>query len=238
MTAHEVFSGLFPACGALVEGQGPLWLGLFLAGLTGSIAHCLPMCGPFVLMQIAAPGQSRWARLLLPYHAGRLTTYALLGAAAGSVLFFLPASPVLELVRRALLALVATAFLYLLAEGLLTRFGLRLPFRLGLRLPCRLKAMSGHNSPRVVARYALGLSLGLLPCGLVFVALTAVAAAGNPLSGALGMLAFGAGTVPALSALGLFGAPLLQRWPWFQDALRLTALGVNAVLLFALSARF
>ncbi|MFN3807298.1 sulfite exporter TauE/SafE family protein [Asticcacaulis sp.] len=242
MTAHEVFSGLFPACGALVEGQGPLWLGLFLAGLTGSVAHCLPMCGPFVLMQIAAPGQSRWARLLLPYHAGRLTTYALLGAAAGSVLFFLPASPVLELVRRALLALVATAFLYLLAEGLLARVGLRLPFRLGLnlglRLPCRLKAMSGRNSPRGVARYALGLSLGLLPCGLVFVALTAVAAAGNPLSGALGMLAFGAGTVPALSALGLFGAPLLQRWPWLQDALRLTALGVNAALLFALSARF
>lgn len=238
MTAHEVFSGLFPACGALVEGQGPLWLGLFLAGLTGSIAHCLPMCGPFVLMQIAAPGQSRWARLLLPYHAGRLTTYALLGAAAGSVLFFLPASPLLELVRRALLALVATAFLYLLVEGLLARLGLRLPFRLGLHLPCSLKAMSGHNSPRVVARFALGLSLGLLPCGLVFVALTAVAAAGNPLSGALGMLAFGAGTVPALSALGLFGAPLLQRWPWFQDALRLTALGINAALLFALSARF
>ena len=80
--------------------QGGLLLGLFAAGAAGSVVHCGPMCGVFVLGQVS----ERMARLpsgrlcerqrissglLLPYHLGRLTTYAGLGAlAAGSAAVF------------------------------------------------------------------------------------------------------------------------------------------------------
>src|ERR1700761_9099076 len=73
--------------------RGGLLLGLFVAVAAGSVVHCGPMCGVFVLGQMS----ERMARLpperlcerqrirnglLLPYHLGRLTTYAGLGAAA------------------------------------------------------------------------------------------------------------------------------------------------------------
>ena len=70
-------------------------LSLFLAGLAGSLVHCVGMCGPFVLTQVIADADSsgrgdygEWRRLaggaLAPYHLGRLTTYTALGAIAGA----------------------------------------------------------------------------------------------------------------------------------------------------------
>ena len=66
-------------------------LGLLVAGLTGSVFHCAPMCGPFVLGQVSdrlagipAVRLCEMSRLragvLWPYHVGRLLTYAGLGA--------------------------------------------------------------------------------------------------------------------------------------------------------------
>src|SRR6185312_14724447 len=80
-------------CGA-IPWSGGLLAGLFLAGLAGSTVHCVPMCGGFVLGQVAdrmarvpAARLCEWQRVgrgaLLPYHLGRLTTYAGLGALAG-----------------------------------------------------------------------------------------------------------------------------------------------------------
>src|ERR1700761_1222625 len=73
--------------------RGGLLVGLFTAGAAGSVIHCGPMCGVFVLGQVServaqlpAGGLCEWQRvrsgLLLPYHLGRLTTYAGLGALA------------------------------------------------------------------------------------------------------------------------------------------------------------
>jgi len=66
---------------------------LFAAGLVGGVGHCAGMCGPFVLAQaearLAAVPAARLGEFhrvagaaLLPYHLGRLTTYAGLGGAA------------------------------------------------------------------------------------------------------------------------------------------------------------
>ena len=71
-----------------------------------------------------------------------------------------------------------------------------------------LKRLSAARSP--FAYYPLGLLLGLLPCGPVYTALIAAAAAGtestHALQGALHgaglMLLFGIGTVPALLIVG------------------------------------
>src|SRR5579863_243278 len=63
---------------------------LFVAGLAGSTAHCATMCSPFVLAQLRdadrGDGPLRLVRVaLLPYHFGRATTYAALGAALGGL---------------------------------------------------------------------------------------------------------------------------------------------------------
>ena len=55
---------------------------------------------------------------------------------------------------------------------------------------------------------ALGALNGLLPCGLVYSALLAVAAGGSALRGGAAMVVFGAATMPVLIALGLGAARL------------------------------
>ena len=54
----------------------------------------------------------------------------------------------------------------------------------------------------------LGALNGLLPCGLVYSALLAVAAGGSALRGGAAMVVFGAATMPVLIALGLGAARL------------------------------
>ena len=66
--------------------------------------------------------------------------------------------------------------------------------RLGARLIGR---------PGLGAQFAFGVVNGFLPCGLVYSALSLPVALGQPVPGALAMLAFGAGTIPLLSAAAL-----------------------------------
>ena len=87
--------GLLSVCRVSAADHGGTLAGLFLTGLIGSLTHCAGMCGPFVLSQVAARLETvpaarmrEWHRLsggaLLPYHLGRATTYAALGAAAAA----------------------------------------------------------------------------------------------------------------------------------------------------------
>jgi uncharacterized protein len=94
----EVIAYFTAFCGeklhVLASMSPSLPLALLLAGLAGSLVHCVGMCGPFVLGQVVADSEhaqgkyGEWQRLagaaLLPYHFGRLTTYTALGAIAGA----------------------------------------------------------------------------------------------------------------------------------------------------------
>jgi len=62
-----------------------------------------------------------------------------------------------------------------------------------------------------VQSYAAGAVWGWLPCGLVYGALAAAAASGDPARGAIGMAAFGLGTLPCLLAAGA-AASRLRAW--------------------------
>jgi len=171
--------------------------GLFVAALVGSFVHCMPMCGPFLLMQIPAgqdgPALRRLAGgLLVRYQLGRLTTYVGLGALAGGV------GQVLTF-HWPLAALLAGAALVFLLQGLAML--LKLPAtplsRLGrLIVPLAVRQPGG---------YRLGLLLGFLPCGFLYSALAAAAATGGALPGALAMAAFALGTLPGLLLVALGG---------------------------------
>lgn len=231
MTDH--FVPLDALCGpGIVAGSGPaLLLGLLLAGAAGSVVHCAPMCGPFVLGQVS----DRLARipaallcesarlssaLLLPYHAGRLTTYACLGALAAGAGALTGAGGGLGVLPGLLLAAAALLFLSHALARLATL--LRLP-RLGRLLPmpdrapagfvCLVRSLAaGVDRGRPGGRFLLGLALGCLPCGLLYAAVAAAAATGSLAGGALAMLAFGMGTVPGLVVVGVAGQAAGHAW--------------------------
>ncbi|MFQ5845607.1 MAG: sulfite exporter TauE/SafE family protein [Planctomycetota bacterium] len=62
-----------------------------------------------------------------------------------------------------------------------------------------------------LSRYALGVVLGFLPCGLLYGALAAAASRGDALFGAVAMAGFTIGTVPGLVGVGLVGHYAMRR---------------------------
>ena len=214
----------FAHCQVVVEQQGGLIVALFFAGLAGSLSHCAAMCGSFVLGQVAARleavpacGLSERHRLrgalLISYHLGRISTYALLGALAGWFAGAFGALSGVHWLSAALLALAAIGFMAAAGVRLggLSGGGF-IGWALGSALARLALPWLGGAAPMGWRGYVLGLILGFLPCGLLYSALAAVAATREPLAGAAGMLAFAAGTVPALVAVGLAGHAAGRRW--------------------------
>ncbi|MCB9758506.1 MAG: sulfite exporter TauE/SafE family protein [Alphaproteobacteria bacterium] len=190
--------------------------GALLAGLVGT-PHCLGMCGGFAVASADRPLHG------VAWHLGRLFTYGALGAAAGALGGSVPGP-----------GWLGTA----LAAGLLVWFSGRLAGLLPApRLPVNgLVAAAGRSlrAAGVQARFVFGLLNGLLPCGLVYAALALPVASGDPLTGALAMLAFGLGTLPGLSAAMLGLRRLTAQRPWSR---RLLAVGVLGFGLAALAVR-
>ncbi len=179
-------------------------VGFLVLGLIGGFGHCVGMCAPFVLLvsrRSAAADAPRATALRAQgwYAAGRVTTYAVLGAAAGAVGSVVDLAGSLVGLQRAA-ALVAGAVL--VVDSLLALFGSGpLAARSsGGRLFARATAALARRAPR--HPFGLGLLLGLLPCGLLYSALIAAVSRGGPAGGGLAVLVFGLGTVPAL--LGVF----------------------------------
>jgi sulfite exporter TauE/SafE len=223
------------------DGLAMLLGSMLLAGLAGGATHCAGMCGPFVMAQAAAGAGASGGTLcrlagaaLLPYQAGRVLGYAAFGAVAGGA-----AGTITALVSKELLALpLGLAAAAMLAQALSRWSGLRLPGpRFMPAAPVRLAGRLLGGPPGPLRGFALGLMLSSLPCGLLYGALAAAAASGSALAGALSMLAFVLGTIPALTAVALLGRFFARRLgPGLRTASAL-ALLVNAALLAALALR-
>ncbi len=156
-----------------------------LTGLGGGV-HCVGMCGGFA--SAAASRGGSW-----PWHLGRFTTYATLGALVGTLGISLPGPSWLP----AAIAGGLVLYFALRLAGLVGHGGLHFPMPKAL-LTLGARFGRGNSIP---ARYGLGLITGLLPCGLVYAALALALAATSPLEGALVMVVFGMGTVPLLAGL-------------------------------------
>ncbi len=195
---------LLAVCGLGADAAGGYRLipALLLAGVLGGAGHCSIMCGPFVLAQVAdrfgAGATNRVSTaLLLPYQAGRIAIYALLGAVAGGLggaFTWLAEAPWLAPAALLLAALV---------------FALRGVGAIRIAGTGRLLGRVAHGRLRGLG---LGLALGFLPCGLVYAALVAAVGAGGAFPGALALVAFGLGTLPSLAAIGWLGLAAGRRW--------------------------
>jgi uncharacterized protein len=186
-------------------------LGFLTLGLLGGFGHCAGMCSPFVLFvarRYAPPAGGRRAALAaqLWYTVGRVVTYALLGAAAGTLGGVVELAGALLGLQRAA-AVVAGGVLVLWALAALS--DLAPGFAAGGRLFGRVAAALRGRVPG--HPLATGLLLGLLPCGLLYSAVIAAVARGGPLRGAAALALFGLGTAPALLGVAVADELLARR---------------------------
>ncbi|MGA2176904.1 MAG: sulfite exporter TauE/SafE family protein [Verrucomicrobiota bacterium] len=186
-------------------------LAAFFLGLAGSL-HCAVMCGPLLVAVNAARRQNP-AHSAAPcragilhnfaYHGGRLVTYSFLGAVSGLV----GAAIVFAGFQRWLS--IGAGCLILLAS--LTSFRAQWGGLAG-KVVSAAKTRFGRllRNRTLGAAILLGGLNGMLPCGLVYIACAAAAAAGSVTGGVATMLAFGLGTAPMLLSIGLAGRAV--RW--------------------------
>lgn len=200
--------------------------GMFALGIASGV-HCVGMCGGIVTAFNVVEFRSRSSLFLrqLLFNAGRISSYAVAGAAAGTAGLLLSLQNSLYLFANIVLILVG---LHLAGFGALLRLE-----RLGGPLWRRLQPLAARASATGNPYFA-GLLWGWLPCGLVYAALAISVSGGNAFSGSAAMLAFGLGTLPWLLAAGAAAAQL-RRWMGLR-AVRLAvgggvmAFGVHGLL--------
>ncbi len=175
-----------------------------ILGFAGSL-HCLGMCSPLIMAVTATKPGALLNRTV--YNAGRILTYACMGAVVSGVAFMLP----LHRFQNILSILLGVVLLVIGLGGLRS---LKIPIVTSLvqRLTLRLKNRFAHHLKQKTrgAIFMLGALNGVLPCGLTIIALTWCLTLRGPLDGFNFMLLFGAGTLPVM--LGLTGIlPALAR---------------------------
>jgi sulfite exporter TauE/SafE len=190
-------------------------LALALGGLASGL-HCAGMCGGIAAGFSLLHKDEIWKRQLA-FNAGRITSYAAAGAAAGALGSAAYAAAVLP-----------QTFFYSSPRAVRLRITLGLPplplwknqrpvWRRIQPLAARL--LPARTQPQA---YAAGLAWGWLPCGLVYGALAAAVFSGGAAQGAVAMAAFGAGTLPWLFIAGV-AAARLRGWSGLARLRRLSA---------------
>jgi sulfite exporter TauE/SafE len=196
-------------------------LGLFAAGLASGL-HCAGMCGGISASFSLLQKEKIWKRQFA-FNAGRITTYAATGAAAGA-LGSAAAYAAAVLPAQTFFYFFSSAFVLLAGMHF---WGMPLPIstleRIGLPLWRRVQPLAARLLPArtLPQAYAAGLAWGWLPCGLVYGALAAAVFSGGAAQGAAAMAAFGAGTLPWLFIAGVAAAKL-RGWAGLATLRRLT----------------
>ncbi|SKB29780.1 sulfite exporter TauE/SafE family protein [Daejeonella lutea] len=164
----------------------------FFTGLFGSF-HCVAMCGPLVM---SIPfGENAWNALLqkIVYQLGRILTYSALGFVAGSiggVFNILGLQQALSFVSGIVLLVIAFYHFYGKSGGTSGRFY--------QKMFGPLVKFMGRWMSKPYGGAIAGILHGLIPCGMVYMAIAGSLNTGSALSGSEFMLYFGLGTTPLL----------------------------------------
>ena len=178
-----------------------------LLGLGGSL-HCAGMCGPLMLGSLLGKnGQGFRMDDFLLYHIGRIGVYSIWGLTFGligtSVKWFGIQQNISLSLGIGILVVLLLVKLFpraekVISDAILPKF-------------IRTQLIPFLNARFRTSSFMAGLLNGLLPCGLVYVALAGATASQDPLRGAIFMAFFGMGTLPLLAALLLLGKGLQTR---------------------------
>lgn len=179
-----------------------LWTALVM-GLMGGL-HCIGMCGPIALALPKTSGNDsiRFATGRIFYNMGRVVTYSLMGIAVG---FF---GLTLNLAGWQQGLSILSGILILLLQFFPGNLSGKLSHSLQLpHLVSRIKQLFSKliHKKGGQALFMIGLLNGILPCGLVYMALAGAIGTGSVTGAASYMALFGLGTIPLMLLLSLSG---------------------------------
>ncbi len=177
-----------------------MWLmTAFLFGFLGSF-HCATMCGPIA---ISLPVNSESNKLSkLYYNAGRILTYALLGLIVGVFgkgIAFTGLQKTIS-IASGLLIIGFGIFPVFMEKKLMLNNKIA---EVSILVKSIFKKFIGNK--KLYSFFIIGLANGLLPCGFVYLALTAAFAVGSLQGSIIYMAFFGIGTLPMMLSISLSG---------------------------------
>jgi sulfite exporter TauE/SafE len=184
-------------------------MAIFFAAITlgflGSF-HCVGMCGPIALA-LPLNRESLFSKIcgVLLYNVGRIFTYSLVGGLFGLI----GQSIVIAGYQQGLsIALgVAILIMVLLPNAITNKLKiLSFAFSYIGKVKQLLKKVFQKNS--YSSLFFIGTLNGLLPCGLVYLAIAGAIATGSFLQGSFFMAIFGLGTLPAMLAISFVGSSI------------------------------
>ena len=166
----------------------------FILGLTSNL-HCIGMCGPIALaVPVNRKNNLTILRDSVVYNLGRVLTYGLLGLLIGSIGITVETFGVMQWISMiAGVALIVFAWRKYIS-GLLpvVQMDLGLTMFISRSIGKLIRSENYFKLP------ILGALNGLLPCGMVFVALGNAMLSGSMIGGFFAMAAFGFGTLPGM----------------------------------------
>ena len=186
-----------------------------LIGLGGSL-HCIGMCGPLMFATLYQQNQKALPTIHWTlYHLGRISIYGLLGMLVGLV----GASAKWFGVQQNISIAIGIGILVvLIARKVFPSYEKYIP-EIGVIQNIRKILIPHINKKTKSASLIGGVVNGLLPCGLVYMALAGATAVQDPLQGSIFMILFGLGTLPMLlvamimgNTLSLTTRKLLTKW--------------------------
>jgi hypothetical protein len=176
----------------------------FTAGLFGA-PHCLGMCTGLAGSLFVHQGLGRRGLPAVLYHAGRISTYVVLGVAGALLGRVLVQSGAFGK-GQGLLMIAAGFAVVVLGLGLLGVLPFAQPAR--CRLPSGSVAVAAPGPHELVTPLLAGIGNGLVPCSLVFSVAIKASGLASPLDAGALMLVFGLGTVPTMLGVSLLGGAL------------------------------
>jgi sulfite exporter TauE/SafE len=201
-----------------------IFISAILLGLASSL-HCIGMCGPLV-MSIPVQHLPQHKKILgiLVYQFGRIGTYMILGILAGLIGWRIGVAGWQQVfsisIGIVMLFFLLSRLFFKKIEG----------WKWFNQKVIRLISWSMHRHG-FSGMYLMGAANGLLPCGMVYIAISGAMATGTILNALVFMLFFGLGTLPALFSLAFWGTRL--SWQNKQAMRKLVpyVVGLTAILL-------
>lgn len=177
-----------------------LFIAAFLMGSIGSV-HCIGMCGPLAL-SLPLANNDNWSRFTaaLLYNSGRMVTYSILGAIFGIIGMSFALFGIQQWLSI-ILGILILLFM-VLPRGNFAKKNVAIQFFELLR--SRLGNLFHRKNFRTV--FFIGLLNGLLPCGLIYIAIAAAISTGSVAKSSLFMAFFALGTFPVMWSIAYFGS--------------------------------
>ena len=206
-----------------------LIISAFALGLFSSF-HCVGMCGAIAFsLPVKHLSQHKKIAGILLYNLGRITTYSTIGLLFGLMgrqLYIAGLQQWFSIITGVIIILAVLQYIFKKPLMHLPGFN---------KVQLAIQNLIGRflRAKNISELFLLGMANGLLPCGLVYLAVIGAVATGSTLNAVLFMALFGLGTLPAMFLFGYFGMSIniavrnkmKQAVPYF-----LTVMGVLLIL--------